>query len=105
MLAAAPNVDPQANALLAANAPAADPNAPDSAPNVAAAPVRQWQNDAGEVVATGQFVGLLDGGAVIRKTVGGIAIIPLADLSMDDRQYATETYAMKLAQPATLAQN
>ena len=83
---------------------AADPNAADRLQRRARG-ARQWQNDAGEIVATGQFVGLLDGGAVIRKTGGGIAIILLADLSTADRQYATETYAMKLAEPAALAQN
>ena len=104
-LAAAPNVDPQLNPFFAANSPAAEPNATDSVAGVEQAPIRIWRNDAGETVATGEFVGVLDGGAVIRKTGGGITVIPFAQVSSADRKYVAETFGKTIARPATLAQD
>jgi len=72
---AAPNPNAQAND--APNPPALD------------LPARTWTDEAGNAIVEGQFVGVLDGSVVVRKTTGGVRLVSLGDLSDTDRQYVT----------------
>jgi hypothetical protein len=65
-------------------------------------PARDWTNATGDAIVEGQFVGLLDGKVVVRKSSGGISLLALDQLSADDQQYVASVAGHKAA-PATAA--
>ncbi len=79
---------------------AAAPNAQDAAP--LELPARDWTNATGDAIVKGQFVGLLDGKVVVRKSSGGISLLALDQLSPDDQQYVASVAGHKAA-PAAAA--
>ena len=79
---------------------AAAPDAQDSAP--LELPARDWTNATGDAIVEGQFVGVLDGKVVVRKSSGGISLLALDQLSADDQQYVASVAGHKAA-PAAAA--
>jgi hypothetical protein len=82
------------------NAPAAD--VPDSPP--LDLPARNWTCDGGDIVVEGQYVGLLDGKVIVRKSGGTISLISLDQLSDADRQYVSSVAGRKATQTAAASE-
>jgi hypothetical protein len=64
-------------------------------------PSRSWTDEAGNVAVEGQFVGLLDGKVIVRKSSGSISLVSLDQLSETDQQYVSSFAGHRAATVAT----
>lgn len=62
-------------------------------------PMRNWTDPAGKVLATAEFVSLMDGNVCLQSEDGGAAVIPLDQLCRADQDYVKKLAPEDLASP------